>query len=39
MAFVETPHTLRLQLTPAGEAYHAWSVAPLHTADFALLRV
>lgn len=39
VAFVETPHTLRLQLTPDGRAYQAWSVAPLHTADLGLLRV
>ena len=39
IAFIETPHTLRLRLTASGESRQAWSVPPLHTADFRLLRV
>lgn len=39
IAFVETPHTLRLALDPIGAAHQAWSVSPLHTADLTLLRV
>lgn len=39
IAFIETPHTLRLRLDPSGTAQQSWTVSPLHTADLGLLRV
>ena len=39
IAFIETPHTLRLDLNPSGAAQQGWSVSPLHTAELGLLRI
>lgn len=39
IAFIETPHTLRLRLDESGSAAQTWTVSPLHTADLTLLRI
>lgn len=38
LAFPETPHTLQLRLSPAGEAVMAWRTAPLHAPVLGALR-